>query len=349
MALTKEQNDLMSKLLKLDTLAYFPEFSSEKYRTVGDFISAFNESTLPSSEECFETVFNDLCSDKDSGVWDLICEIQNDTELMNMEIVYNSESSDMYSSVCLIEDEVDADGNKHRNIYVILGGNYGVGEYDSDGDGIPDTSTWVDNVLGGIQEDTTEQQKILEFYDDAINAAKANLSDSDTYSITVSGHSKAGNLAQYITLMRDEVSDCYSFDGQGFSDAFIKKYTDVIIRNGSKINNVYPKFSFVGALLNPIENANNVFIDTGVLYISDLPSYSVIGYHLPTAMLDDNGNMKSNSNDFFWFSSILHEISIKTIKIADSNPAIDAERGLENLGYLLLRQHRIYPNFRIAI
>lgn len=41
MALTKEQNDLMSKLLKLDTLAYFPEFSSEKYRTVGDFISAF--------------------------------------------------------------------------------------------------------------------------------------------------------------------------------------------------------------------------------------------------------------------------------------------------------------------
>ena len=29
MALTKEQNDLMSKLLKLDTLAYFPEFSSK--------------------------------------------------------------------------------------------------------------------------------------------------------------------------------------------------------------------------------------------------------------------------------------------------------------------------------
>lgn len=56
MALTKEQNDLMSKLLKLDTLAYFPQFLNRKYKTVGDFISAFNESTLPSSEECFETV-----------------------------------------------------------------------------------------------------------------------------------------------------------------------------------------------------------------------------------------------------------------------------------------------------
>lgn len=57
MALTKEQNDLMSKILKLDSLAYFPELSSEKYRTVGNFISAFNESTLPFSEGCFETVW----------------------------------------------------------------------------------------------------------------------------------------------------------------------------------------------------------------------------------------------------------------------------------------------------
>lgn len=29
MALTKEQNDLMSKILKLDSLAYFPQFQVE--------------------------------------------------------------------------------------------------------------------------------------------------------------------------------------------------------------------------------------------------------------------------------------------------------------------------------
>lgn len=35
-------------------------------------------------------------------------------------------------------------------------------------------------------------------------------------SITVTGHSKGGNKAQYVTVLSDKVDRCISMDGQGF-------------------------------------------------------------------------------------------------------------------------------------
>ena len=43
-------------------------------------------------------------------------------------------------------------------------------------------------------------------------------------SITVAGHSKGGNKAQYVTVLSDKVDRCISMDGQGFSQEFIDKY-----------------------------------------------------------------------------------------------------------------------------
>lgn len=340
MDITRQKKETLSKLLKLDTLAYFPYFSKNENEKVSNFVNqaiAFFEGDL--SEKGFTTLFNDVCSDEYSGIRELVYQVRDDGELMKMKIVHDSTSTEMYTSLCLTEEEVNSDGSKHKNIYVILNGNYGSGEYDSDGDDINDIATWVDNALGGVQKETVEQKNILHFYDAAIIEAKKDLSENDTYSIIVSGHSKGGNLAQYVTIMRDEVDECYSFDGQGFSDSFIKdpEIAEKIKRNGTKITNIYPQLSFVGSLFNPIENANSIFIDTGTCYISSLPAYSILGYHIPTAMLDEDGNMKSSTNGFMWFSELVRQLSTDAISVADYAPGIDAERGLENLGYLLLR------------
>ena len=40
--------------------------------------------------------------------------------------------------------------------------------------------------------------------------------------ITVTGHFKGGNKAQYVTIVTDRIGRCVSFDGQGFSKEFLE-------------------------------------------------------------------------------------------------------------------------------
>lgn len=51
--------------------------------------------------------------------------------------------------------------------------------------------------------------------------------------IVVSGHSKGGNLAEYVALLSDNVVRAISYDGQGFSNDFYEKHRN-INRNKSK-------------------------------------------------------------------------------------------------------------------
>ena len=44
--------------------------------------------------------------------------------------------------------------------------------------------------------------------------------------ITVSGHSKGGNKAQFVAMHSDNISACYSFDGQGFSPEALASLKD---------------------------------------------------------------------------------------------------------------------------
>ena len=123
--------------------------------------------------------------------------------------------------------------------------------YDSDGDAtivIRGTggsyNAWKDNALGGYETDTKCQKTINDFvvrmdkkYDD----------------ITITGHSKGGNLAQYATIKNSDAIDrCVSFDGQGFNDAFCEKYKTEIAENADKITSINAYNDYVNILLNPI-------------------------------------------------------------------------------------------------
>ena len=77
---------------------------------------------------------------------------------------------------------------------------------------------WYDNGEGLSQETSKYQSTALRYFNDTLDS----LDITDDTRIIVTGHSKGGNLSQYVTLKtlseyRDRIKYCISFDGQGFS------------------------------------------------------------------------------------------------------------------------------------
>ena len=106
---------------------------------------------------------------------------------------------------------------------------------------------WTDDFLGANQIDSLQQINALEWY--KASYEKYNLGK---YYITVTGHSKGGNKAKYITLLNNTINRCVSFDGQGFSDKFIDYYKKEIIDRQKYIENHNIDFDFVNILMNDI-------------------------------------------------------------------------------------------------
>lgn len=103
---------------------------------------------------------------------------------------------------------------------------------------------WTDDVAGGFEADTKMQKLASDF----IAYECAGYSD-----ITVTGHSKGGNMAQYVTVAHSgKISSCVSFDGQGFSDGFMKEHEKEIAKAQGLIKSVSAYNDFVNILLHPI-------------------------------------------------------------------------------------------------
>lgn len=157
---------------------------------------------------------------------------------------------------------------------------------------------WRDNFVGGKESDTQAQIDAKEWL--------ISLGYKD---VIISGHSKGANKAKYCTITTDLVSECYSFDGQGFSDEFVEKYHDEITKKKDKIHNYANYRDYVNILLNNISPANTVFIynDEGV--------HGYGGYHSPNALFerDENGNLTGKMGSrvcISKFSSMCHDFTL---------------------------------------
>lgn len=123
---------------------------------------------------------------------------------------------------------------------------------------------WVDNFQGAYQSDTTDQKAL---------AAFVNEQAEDYANITITGHSKGGNLAQYATVVcGDKIDRCVSFDGQGFGDEFLEKYEKEIKANRGKIKSVCAEGDFVNILLFSIAG-ETVYLETGTIWMDNHSSY----------------------------------------------------------------------------
>lgn len=113
---------------------------------------------------------------------------------------------------------------------------------------------WKDNFVGGAGTNATDgvstqyQEHALEWY--------RSLKIEQYNYVTVTGHSKGGNKAKYITVLENSVDRCLSFDGQGFSDEFYDVYKEQIIANQGKITNHNVESDYVNILLNDIGKTN---------------------------------------------------------------------------------------------
>ncbi len=104
--------------------------------------------------------------------------------------------------------------------------------------------SWVDNILGGYQKDTAMQKEAADF----INQQCGRYSN-----LTVAGHSKGGNLAQYVTVMcGNQVDRCVSYDGQGQSRNFILSNSEKVRQAQEKITSISAHNDFVNILLTGI-------------------------------------------------------------------------------------------------
>ena len=131
---------------------------------------------------------------------------------------------------------------------------------------------WRDNGEGAYSDitDTNQQKKALDYYEKMTKEFASN-----GQKIYVTGHSKGGNKAQYIGVLKgNEIEHVYSFDGQGFGQPFLIKYKNLIDKNKNKITNISNEFDFVNILLFPVAGDQRYIRSTTTLGILDGSSFA---------------------------------------------------------------------------
>ena len=112
---------------------------------------------------------------------------------------------------------------------------------------------WRDNGHAANLNVTDSPQQIaaLDYFNkQALDKDGNKLVSGDIY---VTGHSKGGNKAQYVTIMQgDKITKATAFDGQGFNLAFHHKYQEQIQKNKSKITVISNEYDYVNLLMFPV-------------------------------------------------------------------------------------------------
>ncbi len=225
MYLTDEQIMLLEQLTYLtDDVAAAAGVVLGPYDSVEDLLQQFDDDALERLENSGKT-FNYTSADKWAAI---IRQIQSDPDLYSLDIVNKDDS---VPALCFN----DPDDPEHA--VVVFKGTSGQDE-------------WIDNAIGLGTSDTERQKAALEY-----------IENLPYDSITVAGHSKGGNKAQYVTILSDKIDRCISMDGQGFSQEFLDKYYAEIQKKGHCIKNYYLEGDFVSALMFPVPGADQICID----------------------------------------------------------------------------------------
>lgn len=85
---------------------------------------------------------------------------------------------------------------------------------------------WCDNGEGMTVPSTLMQEAAARYFDDVAEKYMLDARENGK-TVTVTGHSKGGNEAQYAYMASehaDLIDNCYSLDGQGFSAAAVEKF-----------------------------------------------------------------------------------------------------------------------------
>ncbi len=239
-----------AQLLLLDNYMYIQQ-STTTGGTVGDTVDYLIANGLNKT---------DLSGGIDANqAMEILDKIQHDPVLRNLTVT-QSINTDGVRASCFVDSSGDA-----TVAFRGTGGSY---------------EAWRDNLLGEYRDDTPCQMTAADFVEQCCGAYD---------NITVTGHSKGGNMAQYCTVMLgDKIDRCVSYDGQGFCDDFLQTYADKIADASGKISSICCKDDYVNILLNPIAG--------DIRYLETEPgvnphySWQLYDYNVRNGLVDKNGN-----------------------------------------------------------
>ena len=218
-----------------------------------------------------ETIINNMQTDINNGKtiggcmmsndeWQTIIDtVNNEPSLLKYTVQeYNNDPDTGMRAACFVDDV-----NNPKDVNVVFRGTSG--DYE-----------WHDNGEGGYLTDTAQQERAAQY----VNSLPDKYGDA----MTVTGHSKGGNKAQYVTIVTNRIAKCVSYDGQGFSQEFLDKYQDEIRKKANSIVSISASDDFVNCLLYPIAGSR--------IYIQTESQKEFMHYHKPNILLDENGNLR---------------------------------------------------------
>lgn len=157
---------------------------------------------------------------------------------------------------------------------------------------------WRDNAYASYPEYafTEAQREALEYFD-KMYEKYVNCNIKKVY---VTGHSKGGNKAQFIMVMRGstehtKLKKCFSFCGQGFNKTFITTYSKEIEENKDKIYNISADNDYVNVILTQI--TDKIKFVKSITNIGDIAKKRAIirhrfgAWHSPYVMLKEKNGV----------------------------------------------------------
>ena len=137
---------------------------------------------------------------------------------------------------------------------------------------------WPDNGIGMTSASTMQQERALSYFEEVVEALELGRQDH----LVVTGHSKGGNKAQFVTMETrydDLVDVCYSVDGQGFSEEAIDRWRERYgeedyERRRRKLHGIHGENDYVSVL------GNSVIPKDQIRYVkTPVEKSNFAGYH----------------------------------------------------------------------
>lgn len=157
---------------------------------------------------------------------------------------------------------------------------------------------WVGADIGLVNSTCTNQQEEVERF---LKKYQGQLNGYD--SVAMAGHSLGGNLAEYATIVSykygldDNITQCVSMDGPGFSKEFIDKYREQI----EKMSGImyHPRWSFVGTMLNDLSGVEYQYVEVSndANAIDDADYNAATRHDTKYLVYDENGNLVEGEQD----------------------------------------------------
>lgn len=166
---------------------------------------------------------------------------------------------------------------------------------------------WPDNGVGMTESATPQQEKALAYFEEVVECTDITLEDR----VIVTGHSKGGNKAQYVTMTTrygNLLDVCYNVDGQGFSEKAIDGFSDALGEQEfhdrrQKIMGIYGENDYVNVLgISIVPKENECYIRTPVDK-ADFAAYHDIKYMFSERRWDEKSGtwqtvFNGNCNDY---------------------------------------------------